>query len=264
MKAITLLYHDAIEPGEPDGSGFPGPGPAVYKLPSSEMAAQFEALVGAGFQPVSILPTLDASGEGEIPPRFLTFDDGGISAIRIIAGLLESRHWVGHFFVTTGKIGLPAFLDREAIRELDRRGHVIGSHSHTHPPRISALDPQQLREEWHRSTTLLAELLGHPVLVASVPGGFYSRAVAEAAEAAGIRALFTSEPVKHMEAVGACAVLGRYAVRRGTTPEQAVALSTGGRSAEQVRQYLLWNVKKVVKAAGGDRYLAWRRRLLPD
>jgi hypothetical protein len=44
-------------------------------------------------------------------PVFLTFDDGGASALHPTADLLERRGWSGHFFVTTRRIGTPGFLD---------------------------------------------------------------------------------------------------------------------------------------------------------
>lgn len=259
MNAVTLLYHDVAEPGDPDASGFPGPGPAVYKLSPAELVAHFAALAATGFRPGSVLPLLDSARA--TTPTFITFDDGGHSAL-LIAGLLEERGWVGHFFVTTSAIGRAGFLDAGEIRELERRGHVIGSHSHTHPPRMTVLSPAQLREEWYTSIAILTGLLDQAVRVASVPSGFYSRAVAQAAEAAGIRALFTSEPVKGVGRVGACLVLGRYSITRGTAPKRAAALSAAGQSTEQARQYFYWNVKKVAKTVGGERYLALRRYLL--
>lgn len=264
MKAITLLYHDAAEENAPDASGYPGPGPAVYKLPTAQMSAHFDVLAAAGFKPTSALDHLEPAAKDKGTAAFITFDDGGISAIEVIAGLLEARGWIGHFFVTTDVIGRPTFLTAENIQDLDRRGHVIGSHSHTHPARMSSLSPAQLREEWATSVRILSELLDRPVVVASVPGGFYSRAVAEAAGEAGLRVLFTSEPVKTVSSVGECVVMGRYSITRGMTAEQAVALSAAGRSSEQIRQYLFWNLKKAVKTVGGDHYLRLRRYLLRD
>ena len=279
MRAVTLLYHDAAEADAPDSSGFPGPGPAVYKLTPAQMTAHFEALAAVGFSPGSVLPLIETDAAGTVarqPAAFITFDDGGISALRI-ADLLDARGWVGHFFITTDRIGAPTFLSAAGVRELDRRGHVIGSHSATHPPRMSALSPAELRREWGDSVTALADILGRPVVTASVPGGFFSRAVAEAAAAAGTRALFTSEPVGRVGAIrsprpsgegwgegsvpGVCRVLGRYSITRGTPPETAVALARGG-GAARARQWAGWNVKKVAKTVGGERYLQLRRYLL--
>jgi len=45
----------------------------------------------------------------------------------------------------------------------------------------------QLQDEWSRSTSVLADIVGHPVTLASIPGGDYGDNVARAAAAAGIR-----------------------------------------------------------------------------
>src|SRR5437867_4850213 len=54
--------------------------------------------------------------------------------------------------------------------------------------------------------------LGEPVTAASVPGGCYSRRVAAAAAAGGIKALFTSEPITTAHHVDGCVGFGRYTI----------------------------------------------------
>jgi peptidoglycan/xylan/chitin deacetylase (PgdA/CDA1 family) len=191
----------------------------------------------------------------------LTFDDGGRSAHALIADLLEQRGWRGHFFITTNHIGAPSFVTVEQIRDLDRRGHIVGSHSCSHPARMSACSAEEVLAEWQRSAAVLADVLGKAVPVASVPGGFYSRAVAHAAAQAGFRFLFTSEPTASWHRVDGCLVLGRYSIDRGTSATIAAALASG-RCLPRWRQSLLWNVKKVAKAVGGRGYAGLRRWLL--
>ena len=175
--------------------------------------------------------------------------------------MLEARGWRGHFFVTTGRVGAPTFLSPEQVRELNERGHVVGSHSETHPPRMSHCSPEELLGEWRRSVAFLSEPLGEEVVTASVPGGFYSRAVAEAAARAGVRRLFTSEPTERVEEVEGCLVFGRYGVQRWTTPE-AVAGIVKGDFLPRRRQQLAWSAKKLTKRVGGEYYLRARRALI--
>lgn len=241
--AISLLYHDVVPPGRDDASGFPGPGAAPYKLTADEFVAHMAAVAGTG-----------------AAPR-LTFDDGGVSGIDPVADVLERHGWRGHFFVTTDWVGAPGFLDAGQIRELRRRGHVIGSHSCSHPERMSSCGRDRLLDEWRRSCAALGEILGEEVTEASVPGGYYSRAVAEAAAEAGVRTLFTSEPTAATWRVGGCVVVGRYTVYRGMSAGQSAALAAGRRLARW-RQALWWNVKKAAKAIGGRAYLALRGKVL--
>jgi hypothetical protein len=239
---ITLLYHDVTPPGQEDASGFTGAGAARYKLAPAEFRAHLDALAAAA------------------PGWQLTFDDGGVSA-QVIAGALEDHGWRGHFFVTTGYLGRPGFVSTAQVRDLRRRGHVIGSHSCSHPLRLSACRPAKLLDEWRRSRAVLEDVLGETVTTASVPGGFYTKAVARAAAAAGVQVLFTSEPTARPWAVAGCTVLGRYTVFRGTPAEQAAALASGC-LLPRLQQALAWQVKKAAKAAGGGLYLRLRERLL--
>jgi len=116
----------------------------------------------------------------------------------------------------------------------------------------------RLIDEWSRSAQALADVLGEPVRVASVPGGAYSRRVAGAAAAAGLVALFTSEPTMRCRVVDGCLVVGRYVLRRGAPATVAAALASGAR-AVRLRQLWLWNLKKLAKAVGGDLYPALSR-----
>ena len=246
MNAVSIMYHDVVERGGSSASGFPGPGPAVYKLDRGEFARHLEAIRKALHPSREIL---------------LTFDDGGISAYAPVAGMIEQYGWRGYFFVTTDCIGRSGFLNPAQIRELDRRGHVIGSHSCSHPERMSREPWERLLAEWKGSTERLASILGHPVKVASVPGGYYSRRVAEAAAAAGIETLFTSEPKAGVRIVNGCRVLGRYTVQRGMGPEWAAGFAAG-KLEPRLRQALLWKVKGLAKAVGGPVYLRLRAAIL--
>jgi len=69
-----------------------------------------------------------------------------------IAALLESYGWRGHFFITTDYIAKPASCPRTNSRILYARGHVVGSHSCSHPRRMSRCPPEQLQREWLEST----------------------------------------------------------------------------------------------------------------
>jgi peptidoglycan/xylan/chitin deacetylase (PgdA/CDA1 family) len=244
VKKLSIMYHDVVEDGNYAASGFPGEGANIYKLDRKEFARQLEAI--------------RVAGGGEV---LLTFDDGGASAYDPIAGMLEQYGWSGYFFITTDWIGLPGFVDAEQIRELDQRGHVIGSHSCSHPTRMAREPWEHLVAEWKGSTEQLAAIVGHRVNVASVPGGYYSRRVAEAAVEAGIETLFTSEPTAAVHTVNGCRVLGRYVMMQGMGPEWAAGFATG-KIAPRLRQALLWNAKRAVKALGGGAYLRIREAIL--
>lgn len=263
MRAATLLYHDVVEDGDFESSGFRGAGAAVYKLRVADFASHLEAIAARVEAAPARVPELDSKVAGPAVPWLLTFDDGGASALDPTAGLLEDRGWRGHFFVTASRVGRPGFLDGAAVRSLAGRGHIVGSHSWSHPARFSSLSPQLMREEWRRSVDSLQEITGAPVTAASVPGGFYSDAVAEAAAEVGIRHLFTSEPILQSSVVDGCRVLGRLSLRR-TSSAWLAASFAAGQFAPRAAQWVAWNGRKAAKRLAGPAYEAVRERLLPD
>lgn len=258
MRTCALLYHDVLDGGAPDSSGLPGPGAAVYKLDRRAFRTHLEAIAAR----VSGPPALIGGGAADLDRAWtLTFDDGGTTALHPTADLLEEFGWRGHFFVTAGRIGEPSFLDDAGIRDLSARGHAIGSHSWSHPPRISALTASQLRDEWRRSVDRLQDILGAAVDTASVPGGFFSGAVADTATEAGIRCLFTSEPRVRSARRGELLLIGRFSVIRSTPAGTAAALAAGD-LRPRAQQWLWWNAKKAAKTLSGGAYARVRTAVL--
>jgi len=190
----------------------------------------------------------------------LTFDDGGASAPTRILRALRERSWRAHFFVTTDFINTPGFVTPEGLRELHTAGHVIGSHSASHPLRMSYLAHEAIYREWRDSRVRLEDLVGAPVTAASVPGGYYSRTVATAAAEAGLRVLFTSEPQRSVTTVDGIVVVGRFSVTRRTSESDVISLASG-RHGAALRQRLTWDVKKVAKRFAGEAWLTARRKL---
>jgi len=194
-------------------------------------------------------------------PVFLTFDDGHVGDYECAAADLEEYGWRGHFFVTTDWIGKRGFMDESQIRELHRRGHVIGSHSRSHPARMSALATEELLEEWGESRARLSDIISDRVITASVADGYYSDRVGRTAAASGIQVLFTSEPKTKVETIDGCLVLGRYVIQRGMPASTSGAIAAG-RVWPRWRQAVTWEAKKAAKACGGRYYLTVRQHLL--
>ena len=164
------MYHDVIGSRDFDSSGFSG----------SWAGAIQDRLAGfRGSSPIAAAVVAPPVVPGELRPVraragwCVTFDDA-VRARRRWAGSSAAGDWRGVFLVTSSLIGDRAFLDAEGIRALHEAGHVIGSHSHTHPARMSACSRERIVEEWRRSVDLLGEIVGEPIEAASVPGGYLS------------------------------------------------------------------------------------------
>jgi peptidoglycan/xylan/chitin deacetylase (PgdA/CDA1 family) len=259
MKAISIGYHDIIGEGQrPPNDGARHSG--RYKLDQANFCAHLDSIWrSAGHASVRVIDRA-RHWQGE-PPLFLTFDDGAVSSYTIVAGELEKRGWRGHFFVTTDWTGQPGFLDPRQIRELHARGHVIGSHSCSHPARMSKLSWADLLKEWKESCAILSDIVQEPVVTASVADGYYSRKVGKAAAAAGIQVLFTSEPSAKVSMMDGCLILGRYSIQ-SRTPARVSGAIAARNQWPRLRQAILWQAKKPVKALAGESYFTIRRLLL--
>jgi len=251
MRAIGLCLHDVLDVEQVS----PGD---VYALRLPGFKSHLRAIAE---QKPTIRTIHTRCDWGTEVPVFITFDDGTAGAYAFGGALLEPHSWRGHFFVTTDWIGRAGYMDRNQIRDLHNRGHIIGSHSCSHPERMSRLTTSELIREWKDSCAILGDIVGLPVKVASVAGGYYSRKVAEAAASVGIQVLFTSEPISTTELVDGCLVLGRYTVQSFTPPAVTGAIAAG-RRWPRWKQRALWDAKRILKAVGGESYVTLRRELL--
>jgi peptidoglycan/xylan/chitin deacetylase (PgdA/CDA1 family) len=251
MRIITLMYHDVYNRNESSATGFTESGADSYKLSRADFSDHLQALQAGGGRAVTVL---EAVASRQTQTFMLTFDDGGVSALTEIVPLLDKLVWPGHFFITTERIGTIGFLSRDDIELLHTGGHIVGSHSHTHPDIISSLSDEELTEEWQRSVTILAEITGSPITIASVPGGFLSRRVARAAAAAGIRYLFTSDPGQRTRDIAGCQLFPRYTLKQDMNGGIAAGLVYSHGNWRQ-RQYMSWNSRKLMKKVSGPLYL---------
>lgn len=252
-RLVTLMFHDVYRT-TPDESGFRGPGADRYKMSLQRFRQHLDAIAAVRADAPVLLVDSGQDAVAAAPmPYAISVDDGGVAYLDQVAPCLDEKGWRGHCLVTTAYLGKPGFLHPNQVRELHEAGHVIGSHSHTHPTRFHTLGFETLVDEWHRSRAILEDIIGGEVVIGSVPGGYYSRTVRAAAAQAGIRRLFNSEPVTTVQRDGECEVYGRLTLRRDSAP----ALSgqfLRSRSHARWRQWTAWNGKKALKAVLGPGY----------
>ncbi|HLU59337.1 MAG TPA: polysaccharide deacetylase family protein [Pseudonocardia sp.] len=241
-SSTVLMLHDVLPDDRPlDQSGFTGPGPDRYKIRRRLFEAMAERARATG--------------------TVLTFDDGGRSALDVVAPVLAEHGLRGEFFIATARLGTPGFLDRAGVAELAAAGHVVGSHSHTHPELMTRLSEEEILDEWRTSVEVLEDVTGKPVDHASVPNGFTNRAVLAAAYRAGIRTLYTSTPTRRRRTYATMDVVGRFAVLAVDAPGACVALASGA-PAPRLKQQARWNALAVSKRLLGPRYPAVRSKVL--
>lgn len=229
MSTINLMYHDVFV-GNPNESGFPS---GMYKLSLSDFEEQVQCVLKC------------TNGGKDV---VLTFDDGGVSFYYPIADVLDKYNIKGIFFISTDYIGKEGFLTEDQIKDLDSRGHIIGSHSHTHPSDISSLPKDDIMCEWRNSINILSRIIGKNVEVASIPNGYESKQVVELAEINGIKQLYTSKPITKVGNFKSMCIHGRYVVLSSTGLKgvQNIISSRFCRLCISARWWGLYVVKKIL------------------
>jgi peptidoglycan/xylan/chitin deacetylase (PgdA/CDA1 family) len=68
------------------------------------------------------------------------------------------------------------WMDREQLRDLHHRDHVLGLHSHTHPTTLAGLPLAEQYREYAENRQILEDITGHPPETMSHPCNSYSPA----------------------------------------------------------------------------------------
>lgn len=183
----------------------------------------------------------------------ITFDDGNASDYEIALHALLRRGMKATFFICSGRVGMPTFLDAGQILELDGYGMTIGSHGVNHRPWRS-LDYKGLEDELAGSRKALEGLLGKKVTSAACPFGDYDRRVLRALKNAGYHSVFTSDG-------GACNsgwwFKPRTTVRRSFTSSHLDQILTA--EPRPARQ-LIDRMRVIAKANRPRPFTKWRSR----
>lgn len=248
MKSIVLMYHD-IYRKSPEESGFQNATAIKYKV----NAKSFE-------QHVASIDKYLRDRKLPADTVKFTFDDGGLSFLTEAAPILEKYGFRGIFFISTAYIGSDKFLNVEDIKELVRRGHIIGSHSHTHPERISAIGLDEIKDEWKYSQMLLTEILGKPSIVASIPNGYSSDAVLNAMNEEGISKIYTSSPTTKVNKFRNSQIIGRYVIT--DNDDVSTVMSIVSSPLFRFKQNFRFICLGIAKAILGDTYLKIRNKMI--
>lgn len=227
---ISLMFHDIVTKGLI--SGFQNESAFQYKVDKDA----FEEIAK------NLSPTRTQ----------FTFDDGGLSFLTIAAPILEKYGHRGVFFVATDYISTPGFLSVEQVKELDKRGHIVGSHSCSHPHNMAVLQEDAISKEWKESKTKLEEILGHTMEYASIPNGYSSKTVVTKAREAGIKYLYTSTPIDRVKNVKGISLIGRYVIHDKMSTQEVTNIVESRN--KRIKKYAKWLVIESIKFVLGNQY----------
>lgn len=250
MEQITLMYHCVYEKNTSE-SGF-----------QNETALKYKVQVASFENQVSAISNYLVKKGLSMDTVVFTFDDGGISFLTLAAPILEKYGFRGIFFISTSYIGTKGFLSSDQVRELAKRGHIIGSHSHTHPQMMNRQSKEELDYEWEESQRVLGEILGksYPLDHASIPNGFSSPEVIQSMQEVGIKNIYTSAPTTKIIRDGDDEIIGRYAITDDRSTESVLSIVTSPTTRRKIA--LRNSVLGAAKTLLGPAYLKIRDRLL--
>jgi peptidoglycan/xylan/chitin deacetylase (PgdA/CDA1 family) len=141
---------------------------------------------------ISLLQTIVVTREGANLPVVITFDDGNESDALVALPELAKRKLKAIFFVVSGRIGLPNYLDRAALRDLVSVGMEIGCHGMHHID-WRKLDPVMLHVQVDAARRRIEDICGKAVTKVGIPFGSYDRRVLKQLRAELFECVYTSD-----------------------------------------------------------------------
>lgn len=133
----------------------------------------------------------------KIPPKTLaiTFDDGFKNNYTCAYPVLKRYGFPATIFVIVSKIGQDEYLSWDDIRDMQKNGISVGSHTVNHLW-LPSLDSEKLKYELVESKRILEKNTGQPVLYLAYPLGAYDENVKKAAQEAGYALACGTNPGK--------------------------------------------------------------------
>ena len=123
-----------------------------------------------------------------------SWDDGSILDLKV-AEVLEKYKLPGIFYIVCDWVGKQGYLSWDQIKDLDKRGFEIGSHTLSHPTDLKMTYEDQLFAEVHISKDILENVLGHSIKSFCYPRGRADERIKEMVVEAGyLNARGTGKP----------------------------------------------------------------------
>jgi len=197
-KAIILMYHNIDNP--PKNARIPN----LYVTPRM-FRFQMWYLKKAGIRVLPIRDLVAAVGAGETQDNMaaITFDDGYVDFYKNAYPILRQHSYPSTVFVVSGLAGKEnawdqvnesinkPLMDWEQLREINKNGVEIGSHTRTHPE-LTRISTVEQNDEIAGSKKDLEERLNRTLNTFCYPGGDYNPQVKEMVKNAGYHCAVTT------------------------------------------------------------------------
>jgi peptidoglycan/xylan/chitin deacetylase (PgdA/CDA1 family) len=182
IKVPILTYHYIrTNPNRNDRMGF------ALSVTPADFAAQMDWLAQNNFHTITTEDLYSyLKGTRGLPSRpvILTFDDGYADFYTTALPILRTHDFRAVAYVVSSFVGQPGYMTAVQVREADRSGVEIGSHTVTHPD-LSRMSANAVRFQLTSSKEFLERLVGHPVVSFCYPSGKVNSMVASEVANAG-------------------------------------------------------------------------------
>lgn len=165
-KGIPILAYHMINDGK-----------SAYSVSSEQFEQHLQYLQEQGYTTISLLDFAKAKkGKLTLPekPIVITFDDGYKDNYTTALPLLERYGMKASVFMVVNDIGRKGYLTLDELKDMERRGIEIGSHTANHLP-LESLDADKKKEEIAISKLLLEWKGLKTVFFLAYPNGSYDK-----------------------------------------------------------------------------------------
>ena len=169
-EGFPILEYHQVTDGELD------PDFEIYNVPPADFAAQLDYLQAEGYTTITLKEFMHAvRGYKNLPekPIVLTFDDGYSDNYKEMLPILEAHGMKAVIYVITNELGKKNYLKLEELKEMEKRGLEIGSHTSDHLP-LTELDKITQRRQLRESKIFLEWSGFEPICSLSYPNGEFN------------------------------------------------------------------------------------------
>ena len=153
----------------------------IYNVPPAEFATQLDYLQAEGYTTITLQDFMRVvHGKGELPqkPIVLTFDDGYADNYHTMLPILEAHSMTAVIYVITNELGKKNYLKLDELKDLQRRGIEIGSHTADHLP-LTSYDKDFQRRQIRESKIFLEWSGLETIYSLSYPNGAFNSDIEE-------------------------------------------------------------------------------------
>jgi len=189
MSHRILLYHEVTD--------FPERTKQIRKMSPADslLTKQFEEQMAflSDRANTKVVTTDDLFVEAQDSAQkiVLTFDDGFIGNYLFALSILEKYGYKATFFVTVNNISGERYMSWDQLGVLYKKGHLIQSHTMTHPM-LGECNEGQIFYELETSRKVIEDKIGGEVKYLSLPFGSSNERVITIAKRLGYQGIFTS------------------------------------------------------------------------